>query len=109
MPQSSAKNQVMYPKYAGRLCQPLTVEENSVLDHNLMSMTFADLHALLAYSIEKQAYHQRRFLKDLKPGDVNYHLHEEQYSGWVWWFHITTYVQYSIDRKVDIMCGGVGK
>jgi len=96
--------ELKYPVYKERMCIALTEEEDKILGENLSKLSFADLKALLEYSIIKQEYHQRRFQNDLKPENINYHLHEEQYSGWLWWFHITIYTQYTIDKYINNLC-----
>lgn len=88
------------------VAQQLSVAENKLLGSQLKRMSFADLKALEAHSIYKQDYFQRRFQKDERPGTANWHIQESMYSHWLWWFHITTYVQFIIDEYMTNLCTG---
>lgn len=92
-----------YPKSIEGKAIPLTWEENKSLGNKLSRLSFSDLLSLREHTMERQDYFHRRFL-NVKKGDPNWHIQERMYSWWVWWFHMTTYVQYTIDEYVSTLC-----
>lgn len=89
-----------YPKSKDGICFPLSVKENKILGKNLMKYSMSDLLSFRDFCFERQDYFQRRFVKGVKKGDPNWHIQERMYSWWVWWFHMTEDVRFTIDEKV---------
>jgi len=91
-----------YPKSEDGKCISLTEDENKKLGENLSKLSMSDLLSFRDYCFERQDYFQRRFVKDAHPDkpNSNWHIQERMYSWWLWWFHMTEYVRFTIDEKV---------
>jgi len=94
----------IYPKSSDGICASLIEKENIILGGNLMLLSVGDLISFKTYCINQQDYYQRRFVPDVKKGDGNWPIQERMYSWWLWWFHMTEYVQFTIDKKVNDLC-----